>query len=66
MNKHRQPLTPAQQAAGNDYRFGWRAHALGIRYVAMRSEDERDGWVASWDTALQSPALAAVREAVQQ
>ena len=49
-----------------DYRFGWRAHALGIRYVAMRSEDERDGWVASWDTALQSPALAAVREAVQQ
>lgn len=64
--KQPRTLTPAQQAAGNDYRFGWRAHALGIRYVAMRSEDERDGWVASWDTALQSPALAAVREAVQQ
>lgn len=70
MNQHRKPklhprtLTPRQQAYIAAYRRGWRAYVKGVPYSRMRSDARRNGWVASWNTELQSPALAAVREAV--
>lgn len=53
-----------QQAAAADYRFGWRAHSLGAPYTGMHSEAEKDGWIAAWDAAMQSPTLAAIRKVV--
>lgn len=66
-SKHRQPLTPEEQAAGNDYIFGWRACVIGTPYSGMHgSDDIKAGWMAAWMAAKESPTLTALREVVQQ
>lgn len=43
----------------SDYRFGWRTQRIGIPYGAMRSEGEKDGWIARFDESRNSAVLTA-------